>query len=262
MIFSEAKRRDGLGFSHDICPTETLHRHRHSTPDTRMGQRHVRRAPDGLAQREGPVGSQFHDQPLGQRLQRTVIFLIGRIRAITILDRGLLAQLVLGPDIATIDRETAVPIQRDEDVRARDLGIIVDQRPLFERFQRHLELTEPSVDLIGIFVLAGLFFLQRTILGEERSVGRAFLLGHRSGIAGQTPQTVAVAIGQVSRHLDPLPALGDQRLGFCLKLLGDQPVEEGRVLEPATVIALEEITQHKTACLLIGIDTHENCATI
>ncbi len=75
-------------------------------------------------------------------------------------------------------------------------------------------------------------------------MGRAFLVGHRGGITGQTPQTVAVAIGQVGRHLDPLPALGDQRLGFSLKLLGHQPVEEGRVLEPATVIALEEIAQH------------------
>ena len=162
-----------------------------------------------------------------------------RIRAISISDRGLLARLVLGPDIAAIDRETAVPIQCDEDARARDLGIIVDQRPLFERFHRHLELTEPSVDLLGVFVLAGVFLLQRAVLGEEHRVGRAFLVGHRRGFTGETPQTVAVAIGQVGRHLDPFPALGGQSFGFRLKLIGDQPVEEGRVLEPAAVIALE-----------------------
>ena len=114
------------------------------------------------------MGGEFHDQPLGQRLECTIIFLIGRIRAdrlttrsddgapggsrrwfpagntditplphsiraITILDRGLLARLVLGPGIAAIDRETAIPIQRDEDARAPDLCLIVDQRPLFER---------------------------------------------------------------------------------------------------------------------------------
>jgi hypothetical protein len=41
-------------------------------------QRDVRRAPDGLAQRQGPVGGQFHDQPFGQRLQRAVVLLLGR----------------------------------------------------------------------------------------------------------------------------------------------------------------------------------------
>jgi hypothetical protein len=32
-----------------------------------------------------------------------------------------------------------------------------------------------------------------------------------------------------------------------LKLFGDQPVEQGRVLEPAAVITLEEIAQDDTA---------------
>ncbi len=184
------------------------------------------------------------------------------MRAITILDRGLLARLVLGPDIAAIDSETAIPIQRDEDARAPDLGRIVDQRPLFERFHRHLELTEQGIDLLGVFVLSGTFLFQRTILGEERSVGRAFLVGHRRGITDETPQTVAVAIGQVGRDLDPLPAFGSERFGFSLKLLGHQPIEKGRVLEPTTIIALEEIAQHNTARGLIGIDTDEDGATI
>jgi hypothetical protein len=93
-------------------------------------------------------------------------------------------------------------------------------------------------------------------------MGRAFLVGHRRRITGQTPQTVAIAIGQVGRDLDPLPAFGRECLGLSLKLIGDQPVEEGRVLEPAAVITLEEIAQDDTARRLIGIDTHEDRATI
>ncbi len=93
-------------------------------------------------------------------------------------------------------------------------------------------------------------------------MGRAFLVGHRRGITDETPQTVAVAIGQVGRDLDPLPAFGSERFGFSLKLLGHQPIEKGRVLEPTTIIALEEIAQHNTARGLIGIDTDEDRATI
>jgi hypothetical protein len=92
-------------------------------------------------------------------------------------------------------------------------------------------------------------------------VGSAFLVGHRRGITGQTSLAVAEDLGQVGHHLDPLPALGSQHLGFSLKLLGDQPVEQGRVLEPTTVIALEEIVQHDTACRRIGIDTNDDRAT-
>ena len=154
------------------------------------------------------------------------------------------------------------PIKRDEDARAPDLGRIVDQRPLLELFHRRLELTKPGVDLLGVFVLAGVFLFQRTILGEERSVGRAFLVCHRRGITGQTRQTAAVAIGQVGRDLDPLPAIASERLGLRLKLLGYQPVEHGRALEPTDIIALGEIAQHDTACRLIGIDTDEDRATI
>ena len=155
---------------------------------------------------------------------------------ITILDRSLLARLVLGG--------------------------IEDQGPLFERFHRHLELTEPGIDLLGVFVLTGVFLLQRAVLGEERNVGGRFPRRSAAQDRSQTPLTVAIAIGQVGRHLDPLPAFGRECLGLSLKLLGNQPVEEGRLLEPAAVIALKEIAQDDTVRRLIGIDTHEDRATI
>ena len=73
---------------------------------------------------------------------------------------------------------------------------------------------------------------------------------------------MAVAVGQVGRDLDLLPAFGGKRLGLRLKLLSDQPVEQDRVLQPATVIALEEIAQHDTARRLTGIDAQEDRAAI
>jgi hypothetical protein len=51
-------------------------------------QCHVGGTSDGLAQREGPVGSQFQEQPLGQLLQRNVIFLIGQVRTDGLTTRG------------------------------------------------------------------------------------------------------------------------------------------------------------------------------
>ena len=148
---------------------------------------------DGLAPREGLVGSQFHDQPLGYRLQRVVIVLFARVRsdrlttrgqdasaavmvdgfqlevptspplphgsvAIAILDRGLIARLVLGPDRAAIDRKAAIPIHQDEDAS------------MLDRFNGHFELTEPRVDFVGVIVLTKVFLLQRAIFGGECSV--------------------------------------------------------------------------------------------
>lgn len=54
------------------------------------------------------------------------------ISTIFILDRGRLAQRVLGPDIAALECQTAVSIQRHEGVRAHDVGRIIDQGPLLE----------------------------------------------------------------------------------------------------------------------------------
>ena len=163
--------------------------------------------------------------------------------------------------MTAIDRETAVAIQRDEDAGATNLGWILDQGPLPKRFHRRFEHAQRSVDLLGVFVLAGVFLFQPAILGEERSVGRAFLVCQRRGITSEAPQTVAVAVRQVGRHLDPLPALGRERLGFGLKLLGQQPDQKGRVLQPPTVVASKEIAQSSTARGFIGIDTHEDRAT-
>ena len=66
-----------------------------------------------------------------------------------------------------------------------------------------------------------------------------------------------MAVGEVGRDLDPLPALGADGLGLPLQLLGDEPVEQGRVLQPAAVVGLEEVAQDDAAGRLVGLDADE-----
>src|SRR3546814_2535184 len=68
-------------------------------------------------------------------------------------------------------------------------------------------------------------------------------VGERRLIAAQLPQSVGVAVGEVGRDIDPLPAFGADRLGLFAELLGHQHVEKADILQPAAVIALEQIAQ-------------------
>ena len=83
------------------------------------------------------------------------------------------------------------------------------------------------------------------------------LLGERALLADETAQIVGVAIREVGRDLDPLPALGADRFGFAVELLHDQPVEQGRVLQPAAIVGVEQIAQDEAASRLIGFDADE-----
>ena len=52
------------------------------------GQRHLRLAPDGLAQRQGTMRGELHDQPLRQRLQRAVILFVRQTGTERLATRG------------------------------------------------------------------------------------------------------------------------------------------------------------------------------
>ena len=73
---------------------------------------------------------------------------------------------------------------------------------------------------------------------------------------------MTVAVGQVKRDLDPLPALNRNRLSLGLEFFRHQPIEQGRVLEPATVIALKEVMQHRAARRFVGLNTHKDRAPV
>ena len=78
-----------------------------------------------------------------------------------------------------------------------------------------------------------------------------------SGVAGKLAQAVGVAVGKAERDLDPFPAFGGDLVGCRLQLLGDQPVEQRDILQPAAIVGLEQIAQHDAAGRLIGVDADE-----
>ena len=71
-----------------------------------------------------------------------------------------------------------------------------------------------------------------------------------------------MSVGETWGDLDPLPALGSDRLGIGAQLLGDKTLEQSDVLEPAAAVLLEEIAQHTATSRLIGGDADEAGALV
>ena len=68
---------------------------------------------------------------------------------------------------------------------------------------------------------------------------------------------MVVAIRKGHGRVDPGPAFRGDGVGLEFQLFRDQPVEKRRILEPAAVVALEEIAQHDAARSFVGRDAHE-----
>ena len=64
------------------------------------------------------------------------------------------------------------------------------------------------------------------------------------------------------RDLDPFPTFFRDGFGYSLKLLAAQTIKQGRVFQPAAVIALEEVMQHGTASSLISLDADKDSTTV
>ncbi len=84
------------------------------------------------------------------------------------------------------------------------------------------------------------FGLQRLPLGVLRRRQRHLL-------AAQLPQAELVAIRKVGRDLDPAPAFRADRIGLALEPFGHQPLDQRHVLQPAAIVALEQVAQHGAA---------------
>ena len=83
------------------------------------------------------------------------------------------------------------------------------------------------------------------------------VLGERALLADEPAEIVGVAVREIGRDLDPFPAFGADRVGFAVELLRDEAVEQGRVLQPAAVVRVEQIAQDDAACGLISLDADE-----
>ncbi len=238
----------------------------------RHGDMRVRR--HGIAERQRAMRGQLADEPIGQRPDALKLFVLlgfGRRAAhrddsalhtsrlathgrTTIAPLPVLTfhSLIVGADIAALDRELAVVADADEDTGPRHLVRAIAHRPGLEDLQRLLDLPEPRIHLVGQFLGLGILRLQLVELITELLTLGTLLIGQVDGGAGQTAHAAGMAIGEIHRDLDPFPALGGDGLRLGLQLLARQPVEQHRVLEPAAIVLLEEIAQHIAARRLIG----------
>ena len=206
----------------------------------------------GLIRRRLRTGDHARAVIVGSRRDRRLVCWIG-------LDIGLRVDrtLVLGTDIAAFDPQAARAVDADEGASARDLLGVEDLRAIVELVERRLDLAEPLIDFLWQLVGLGVGLLQTVHLGLQRIARRLLLAGERTLLAAQLPQAVGVAIGELGRDIDPLPALGADRLGLLAQLLDHQHVEETGILQPAAVVALEEIAQDHAAGLDVGVEPDE-----
>ena len=162
-------------------------------------------------------------------------------------------RLVLGPDEPGLDRRAAVAVDRDERAGDGDVGGVERDRALAGRLERghapvlladeFAGLGRRSLDVVG--------FLAQ---GRE---GHFVLVGQRQGVAAQLAQAEGVAADEVGRDLGPLPALHADGLGLLAQLLGDHHVDEPRILQPAAVVALEQVAEGDAPGLLVGGEADE-----
>ena len=156
-------------------------------------------------------------------------------------------RFVLGAHIAALDPKASRSVDADEDAGAGDLLRGIDDRTILDRFERRLDLGETRVDFLGDFVRFRIGRFELIGFETKRLAGRGFLFAQRLAFALKMAKPIGVAIGKVDRHLDPFPALRPNGLGVARELLGDQPFEQRDILEPAAVVALEEVAHDGTA---------------
>ena len=139
----------------------------------------VRIVGDRVAQRQGAVGGELGDEPIGDWPHALVLLgqlgrgihrrlgvvvgggsragpgLLGIAIARAVLRRRH-RRLVFGPDVAALDPQGPRAINADDGTGAGDLGRVVDDRALVESGQRGLDLGEPLVDFLRDLVLGEL----------------------------------------------------------------------------------------------------------
>ena len=247
-------------------------------------ERDIRLVGQRVAQRHGAMSGKFRDQPIGQRSDSVVFFRrfrVGIWRAARADDGTLHRQLssgrlrsfsagfnrlgpcfVLRPNKAALDTQRAFVIDADKGAGSDDFGRIVADGPIFEDCKRTFDFAKPLVDFFGQFVGFGILFFQRFVLCHEGVVARLLVLGEFCGLAKRRRRPAVVAIREIGRECDPFPAFGAQCLRPGLKLFGDQPIEQRRILQPAAVVVLKQIPHHNAASGLVDVDADESSAAV
>jgi ParB/RepB/Spo0J family partition protein len=178
-----------------------------------------------------------------------------RLRALEILVKA--KRLPKAAPVPCNVREAGSPIAAEEDSLAentrREALHPLDQ---FRAFKALVDRGEPEEEVAARFFVPAAVVRQRLRLA---SVAPALL----DVYAVEAAQPRGVAVGEVGRDLDPSPALGADRPGLARQVLGREPLEQARVLEPAAaVVAAEQVARHCAAGGLVGLDAHEPGAPV
>ena len=83
-------------------------------------------------------------------------------------------RFILAPNIAAINAELAVAIQRDEHTRSRHFSRVVERGPVDEGVDRGFEFAQPLVHRFGQIIAAVILLGQRVELFHKR-VARGFV---------------------------------------------------------------------------------------
>ena len=143
------------------------------------------------------------------------------------------------------------------DAGACDLVGIILERPFVERRKSRLDFSEALIDLFGEFVGFRMVLLETIILSPQGFGRSDLLVGHRDGLARDLAQPVSVAVGKVECNFHPFPFLRADRGGLVLQPFRYEPVEQHGILQPTTVVLLEEIPHDVTAGRLIDVNSDE-----
>ena len=166
-------------------------------------------------------------------------------------------QLILWPDKPAFDPQVSGAVDTDEGAGAADvLGIEYD-RTIVEGGERRLDFAKALINLLGKLIGLGVGLLKAVHLGLKGVASGLLLCGERHRLPAKLPQTIGVAIGEVGSDLDPLPAFGADRLGAITELVGYQPVEQADVLQPAAIVALEQVAHDDAAGVGVRGDADE-----
>jgi hypothetical protein len=123
--------------------------------------------------------------------------------------------------------------------------------------QSRFDLAETLIDLVGQFVRVLMIEFKFGMLGVECVDGRLLVTGEIGGFSLEFTQAIAVSVGEIDRHRNPLPAFCGNCLCFGLQLFGDKTIEQGDVLQPTAVVMFKKVAQDAATRLFVGIEPNE-----
>jgi hypothetical protein len=167
-----------------------------------------------------------------------------------------------------VDAEAEAMRQQGQAATLVEDSQIVPECRLIAKRQISLPFRMTLVDQLGhhavleIGHLPRVFLFQRSILGEQLGVSCTFVIRHWRRIAGQGPQAVAVAVGQVKRDLDPLPTstatVSASALSYSVTSRSNRAGSSSQ--PPAS--PWNRSMQHRAARCFIGLNAHKDRASV